>query len=221
MKELTLNVHKRSAKGGAASRRYRSQGYIPSVFYGRGQETLPGLLLYKEFQHLAQQAKISQVFFLKSEEEALNGRSGIVKEVQQDYVSGRVLHVDLQVLHEHEEIHVKISLKIQGEAPGVKLEGGILSVVSHELPVACLPKNIPQLINVDISELALGQSIHARDLKLPEGVRLYGNPEETIVSVVAVRTTKVDEEQAVAETVAAAETAEGEKDKADKGKEED
>jgi large subunit ribosomal protein L25 len=206
VKEFTVNIQKRNEMGSSAMRRFRNAGLIPSVLYGRGQDSVSALLPARDFLQLAQQARISQVWRFKSEDKDLNDRMAIVKEVQQEFVSGKVTHVDFQVLHENEEIHVEIPLRVVGEAPGVKVENGILSVSAHELAVMCLPKAIPQLIEIDISSLALGQSIHAKDIALPAGVRLYGDPEETIVSVVTVRQTKLAEEegaQAAAEGAAA------------------
>lgn len=209
MKEFTLSIQNRAEKGSAAVRRYRKQGMVPSVFYGRGQGSLHGLVSDREFRHIAKQVRTSQVFKFKSDVSDLNGRSGIVKEVQQDHVNGRLLHVDFQILNENEEIHIKIPVKIVGEAPGVKLEAGILTVVHHELPISCLPKYIPEFLEVSIASLNLGQSIHVRDVALPEGVTVNLDEDESVVSVVAARSTKLEEEEAAASAEGAAGASEG------------
>jgi large subunit ribosomal protein L25 len=152
---------------------------------------------YKEFTMMAKKARLSQVFTFKSSSSALNGKAAIVKEVQQDYLKGKVLHVDFQTLKDDEEITVDIPVILVGEAPGVKVENGILTLVTHEVSVTCLPKFIPSQINVDISALGLGESIHGGDLKLPEHVVLSDDPHETIVSVVAPRAAE-DEKAATA-----------------------
>ena len=202
MTDFTLNAEKRQELGANAAKRLRAGGFLPSIMYARGEAAIPLAISYKDFVKAAQSARISQVFMFKSKDGEINSRSAIVKEIQKEGVSGRVLHVDFQALHENEEIVVRIPLKIIGEAVGVKLDGGILTVSAHELSVSTLPKSIPQSIEVTVSELRIGQSIHAEDIKLPEGVRLAGNPLETIVSVVAVR-------QVVEETPAVGATAEG------------
>jgi large subunit ribosomal protein L25 len=142
---------------------------------------------YKEFTILAKKARLSQVFTFKSSSSKLNGKAAIVKDIQQDYLKNRVLHVDFQTLKDDEEITVDVPLKLVGEAPGVKSENGILTLVTHEVSLTCLPKNIPSQLEVDISQLGLGESIHAGDLKLPAGVVLVDDVHETIVSVVAPR----------------------------------
>jgi large subunit ribosomal protein L25 len=104
-------------------------------------------------------------------------------------------------LKDDEAIRVEIPVKVVGDSPGVKNQGGILAIVTHEVGVLCLPKNIPSAIEVDISALNLGQSVHGSDLKLPEGVELDDDVEETIVSIVASR---AGDESAAAATDAAA-----------------
>ena len=202
MTDFTLDAEKRDDLGANAAKRLRAQGFVPSIMYARGETAIPLSISYKDFVKAASSARISQVFMFKSKNGEINGRSAIVKEIQKDGLAGKVLHVDFQALHENEEIVVRIPLNITGEATGVKLDGGILTVSAHELSVSCLPKAIPQSIDVSVTELKIGQSIHAENIVLPQGVRLSGNPLETIVSVVAVR-------QVVEETPAVVAGAEG------------
>jgi large subunit ribosomal protein L25 len=153
--------------------------------YHRGEESVAVALGLKEFTALAKQAKPSQVFTLKSESSKLDGRPVLVRDIARDSVKGQVLHVDLQAMREDEEVTLAIPVRLSGEAPGVKIDKGILSWMVHEMSVSCLPKSIPSEIVVDVTKLGLGQSIHARDIVLPEGVTLVDEPEETIVTVVA------------------------------------
>ncbi len=187
MENFTIEVTERTDLGKGACNRCRRSGFIPGVAYHRADEPVPVQVPYKEFTILAKKARLSQVFTFKSGNPALNGKAAIVKEVQQDYVKGKVLHVDFQTLKDDEEITVYIPVALVGEAPGVKVQNGILTLVTHEVAVTCLPKNIPSQIQVDISSLGLGQSIHASDLKLGDGVVLSDDAHETIVSVVAPR----------------------------------
>lgn len=201
MATFTLDLQSRNQVGANSAKRLRAQGFVPSVMYARGEPAVACAVPYKEFVKAAQSARISQVFTFRSSEKELDGRSAIVKDIQKDHLNGKVLHVDFQALHENEEITVRVPLQITGEAQGVKLDGGILTVSAHELEVSCLPRAIPESLLVDVSALRIGESVHAEDVKLPEGVNLAGNPLETIVSVVAVR-------QTVEETAAAAPGAE-------------
>jgi large subunit ribosomal protein L25 len=144
------------------------------------------------------------VFTFKSTSSALNGKSAIVKEIQRDYLKGTLIHVDFLTFAENEEVAVEVPVKLVGEAPGVKIQKGILTVVTHEVTVRCLSKDIPLAIEVDITSLNLGQSIHVADLVLPAGVSVDDDEEETIVSVVAARAT---EEEAPAAGAPAADAA--------------
>ncbi len=202
MESFTIEVTERLETGKGGSNRCRREGFIPGVAYHKGEKPQSIKVPYKEFLLLAQKARRSQVFSFKSSHAALSGKVAIVKEIQQDYVKGKVVHVDFQTLNEKEEITLDIPVRVVGEAPGVKVQNGILTVVTHEVSVRCLPKNIPSALDVDISALNLGQSIHAGDLKLPEGVGLAGDEGETIVSVVAARAT--EEESKPAEGAAGA-----------------
>lgn len=204
MADFTIPVEPRQGSGSREARRLRNTGFIPSNVYARGEKAFPCAVPTKEFCQTAESARVSTVFTLKSSDKSLDGRWAIVKEIQKDHVAKKVLHVDFQALHENEEITVRVPLNVMGEALGVKLDGGILTVSAYEISLTCLPKLIPASLDVNVTELRLGQSIHADAIKLPSGVRLGGNPQETIVSVVAVR-------QVVEETPAAgaAATAEG------------
>lgn len=187
MENFTIEVAERKDLGKAGCNRCRKAGHIPGVAYHRADEPIAVQVPYKEFTILAKKARLSQVFTFKSSSPTLNGKAAIVKEVQQDYLKGRVLHVDFQTLKDDEEIQVDVPVVLVGEAPGVKVQKGILTLVTHEVSVTCLPKNIPSQIEVDITSLNLGESIHASDLKLGDGVTLADDPHETIVSVVIPR----------------------------------
>ena len=166
------------------------------MVYSHGDESVAGLVSERDFTALARRSKSSQIFTLETAEARLQGKSVVVKEIQRGPVAGEVLHVDFQALREDEAISVAIPLVISGEAVGVKLNGGILTVLSHELEVSCLPRLIPDSLTIDVSALDIGDSLHASDVRLPEGVELDCNPEETLVSVVTVKV--VEEKPAVA-----------------------
>jgi large subunit ribosomal protein L25 len=200
VEHFTIEVSERQNLGKASSNRCRKEGFIPAVAYHRAEEPVAVRIPCKEFTQLAAKARRSQVFTFKSASSALNGKSAIVKEIQRDYIKGNLLHVDFLTFAEDEEVAVEVPVKLVGEAPGVKIQKGILTVVTHEVTVRCLAKNIPAAIQVDITSLNLGQSMHVSDLVLPEGVSVDDDEEETIVSVVAARST---EEEATATAAAA------------------
>jgi large subunit ribosomal protein L25 len=201
VENFTIEISERPALGKGSANRCRREGFIPAVAYHKADKPLSVQVPFKEFTALASKARRSQVFTFKSSSPLLNGKAAIVKEIQQDYLKGRVTHVDFQTLKDDEEITVDVPVKLVGEAPGVKVQQGILTFVTHEVTVRCLPKNIPSAINVDISSLGLGQSIHAEQLILGAGVTLSDDPTETIVSVVIPRA--VEEETKTAAEAAA------------------
>jgi len=208
--DFSLSIEPRTETGKSNNRRARGIGMVPGIAYSHGMPSKAILLNNKEFVHLAQNAGVSQVFKLKGSVSELDGRAVIVKEIQQDRVKNRVLHVDLQVLRDDEEISLNVRLQFVGEAPGVKVDGGVLTIATHDIGIRCLPKYIPQVLTVDISKLGLGDNLHANAIELPEGVKLSGDPDESIVSVTIPRAV-VEEAAAVAAPVegAAAAPADG------------
>jgi large subunit ribosomal protein L25 len=202
MEEFTLSVASRNSAGSASCRGARRQGLIPGVVYGGGEPSMLITVDKNEFTKLATKASASQLFTLKSEDKTLNGKLAVVKEVQKDYLSQSApIHIDFLALRPDAEFEIEVPVRIVGEAKGVKLSGGVLSVALHRLAVSCLPKNIPQRLEVDVTGIDLNESLQAKDVKLPEGVRLAGDPAETIASVVTIR---IVEEAAPAAAAAAA-----------------
>lgn len=208
MEQYTLEIEPRSKKGSTGSRQTRRDGFIPTVVYGNGQESVSAQVVYNTFVKLAEQIRSTQVVTLKSSDSRINGKPALVRQIQRDYVGGKLLHVDFQTFKDDELVTVRVPLHFVGEPVGVKIDGGVLTVFVHDILVNCKPAQIPQYIEVDISGLGLGKRLHSSDIGLGKGVQLKGNPEETVASV----TTKKEEEVA-APTAAAAEgaaaTAEG------------
>ncbi len=204
VESFTIEVTERQNLGKSGCNRARREGYIPGVAYHRADKPIAVQVPYKEFTIMAKQARLSQVFTFKSSSSSLDGKAAIVKEIQQDHLKGKVLHVDFQTLKDDEEISIEIPVKLVGESPGVKSDGGVLTLVTHEVSVTCLPKNIPSVIEVDISKLGLGESIHASELALPTGVVLADDPHETIVSVIIPRAVEEEVKPEAAAVAAAA-----------------
>lgn len=200
MEGFQLEISKRAEIAPSTTKRLRREGKIPAIVYHRGEESVAGFVGYKEFVRLAEQAKTSQVFTFKSEEPKFNGQSALVRDIQKDPLSGKVLHIDFQSLKDDEQIRVTVPLRYLGDAYGVKTEGGMLAIHTHELTVSCFPKDIPLVVEVDITPLKINTHFHASDLSLPSGVHLIaGREEEPLVSIVAMK----EEEAAAAATAAA------------------
>ena len=188
MEGFQLEISNRSETTPSVTKRLRKEGKIPAIVYHRGEESHAGFVGYKEFVKLAEQAKSSQVFTFKSEDSKFNGQAALVRDIQKDYISGKVLHIDFQSLKDDEQIRVSVPLRYLGDAYGVKTEGGMLAIHTHELTVNCFPKDIPLVLEVDITPLKLNTHFHASDLKLPNGVQLIsGREEEPLISIVVMK----------------------------------
>ena len=203
MQRVTFEIETRTEIGSRANARLRKSGFVPSIIFAHGEKSVSAKISERLFVQTAKNSRTSQIFTLKSGSKDLDGRIVIVKEIQKHPLSGQVLHVDFQSLKEDEAITIRVPLIIKGEAVGVKLNGGILATMFHDVAVRCLPRHIPESIDVDISALDVGDSIHAREVKLPADVALADNPEETILSVVIPKA--VEEEKPAEEAAATAE----------------
>ena len=143
MSDFTLELKVRSEAGKGAARRARRDGYTPINLYCAGKPGLTAFVEERAFRQLAEKALPSQVFSFKSESADLDGKQGIVKEVQLVSDSRALLHVDFHLLEEGKPIAVPVPLNITGEAPGVKKQGGVLTVQCQEVKVYALPGSIP------------------------------------------------------------------------------
>ncbi|MCX5788516.1 MAG: 50S ribosomal protein L25 [Elusimicrobia bacterium] len=192
--ELTLNATVRENKGrkGELSQ-FRKDHMIPGVVYGGKKETLAVVVDEKELTKLRKEGGANAIIRLKT---AAGEDTVILKELQRHVVTSQPIHADFQRISMTTKIEVKVPLHVLGEAPGVKTGGGILQYILREFKVRALPAEIPQAIDVDISNLQLNEKIEVKDLKVPTGVEVLELPEQIIVTVV-----QPTEEEVVAEPV--------------------
>lgn len=179
-----LAVELRNESGKGVARKLRAAGRIPAVLYGHGKEPLALSLDPRVLEKQLSEEGHNALFDL-SGDGAISGRTVLVKEVQRHPVRGTPLHADLFEIDANEKIHVQIEVHVVGTAKGVSLDRGLLDHVLREVEVECLPRAIPERIDIDVSELRLGESIHASDLQLPDGVDLRTNGELAVVAIAA------------------------------------
>ena len=170
--DFALNAELRTDKGKAANRRLRHAGKVPAVLYGADKNPVPIALDHNQLlQNLKHEAFCSHVLTIR-----LDGKSekAIVRDVQRHPAKPSILHMDLQRVKATEALRMNVPLRFIGEevAVGVKREGGIILHNMVNVEIECLPKNLPEYIEVDVSELHLGDSMHLTDLKMPAGVKL-------------------------------------------------
>ena len=196
MAENELNIELRDSSGKGAARKMRAAGRIPGIFYAAGEAGQSVALDPRVLDRLisASAAGINTLFDLKGGG-ALDGKRVLVKEIQRDPVTGSPLHADLYAVDQDRTIQVSVPYRLTGTAAGVKM-GGIVDHSLREVELSCLPRWIPEEIQVDIGELDVGDSLHVRDIALPENVTLISDPDLSVVSIVA---PAAAEEEAVAE----------------------
>ncbi|MFA7349636.1 MAG: 50S ribosomal protein L25/general stress protein Ctc [Methylotenera sp.] len=167
---IEINAVKRDAKGTGASRRLRHAGAVPGVVYGAGKDAVTLELnakeLFLQFRHEAFHASVLTLILDGKKENVL------LRDFQMHPVRNTIQHIDFQRVSATEKIHVKVPFHFTNAdvAPGVKLGGGIVAHVQTEADVTCLAKDLPEFIEVDVSGLEIGHSIHLSQIKLPKGV---------------------------------------------------
>jgi len=193
---IELNATLREDQGKGASRRLRHTNQLPAVVYGGGKEPVSISLLQKDIHHkLPDESFYSQVLDLK-----IDGKSEdvLIRDIQHHPYKMQVMHMDFIRVDAKVAVHVFSQLHFKGEdvSPGAKTEDGVINHVMSEVEVVCLPKDIPAFIEVDLSEMHVGDIIHLSDLKLPEGVEILALKlgEEHDTAVVGMHVRKVVEE---------------------------
>jgi large subunit ribosomal protein L25 len=180
----TLNAAPRQDSGKGPARRLRRAGRIPAVLYGRGEQTRLLSVDGRELERLFSRISVeSTIIDLRVEGERKPVRA-LVREVQTHPFRSEILHVDFYQVHAGERVHVEVPVRLVGHAAGVRA-GGILEQVLHNLAVRCLADQIPEAIEVDVTNLEIGQSLHVGDLQVPAGVEVETEADRTVCTVVA------------------------------------
>ena len=188
---IELNATLRDDMGKGASRRLRHVGKLPGIVYGAGKDPVNVTLIQKDVQYvLPQEAFFSQVLSLN-----LEGKKEdvLLRDLQHHPYKQDIMHIDFLRVDAKTAVHVHVPLHFVGEetAPGVKTEGGAVSHVVVEVEVECLPKDIPEFIEVDLSGMHLNDILHLSDIKLPKGVEILalkqGADHDTAVASIHVR----------------------------------
>ena len=202
MATASLNAKARTARGKGVARKLRAAGEFPAVIYGHGREPQSITINAREFGKMAERIRLTSTVI----ELAIEGKVAktIIRELQRHPLNREMLHVDFQELVAGEKITVSIPLKFVGTPEGVKTGGGILEEVMHTVHVRVDPANIPDHIDVDVTALTIGHSLHISDLKLPAGVEVTDDAEQTIAVVAAPRAEEEVAPVAAADGTAAA-----------------
>jgi len=202
-----LKVTTRENTGKGAARKLRAGGKIPGVFYGPGIESVKVAVDTSALKTAFKKgASMSTMFNLISEGkgiEQLSGAKALLREVQRDPLTHEYLHVDLLKIDLAKTIHLDVPLHFIGKAEGVKM-GGMLQEIARKIVVKALPTKIPEYIEVDVSALNIGDSLHIKDITLPDGCETDTSTNYTVVTVLVQKMAKIDEEEEAAAAAAAA-----------------
>ena len=183
METIEIQVEPREAGAKGKAKQLRREGKLPGIFYGPKAESVPLELDRKDFLSRVAGLEGSHLIRIKSSSPLLAERVALVKEMQFHPVTGEVVHADLYEVDLSARIRVKVPLHFVGKAEGV-VRGGILQPVVREIEVECLPMDIPEYFDVEVSSLDIGHSLHVKDLSIPEGVTAVYESNLTLVTVV-------------------------------------
>jgi large subunit ribosomal protein L25 len=200
---FVLQAEKREQQGSAHNRRLRRTGRVPAVIYGGGQEPLSVSLNHMALlREMEQEAFFTSILSLKIGNQT---QPAVVKEVQRHPAKPQLLHLDFQRIVEDEEITLHVPIHFVGEAAarGVKEQGGVIEHLLTDVEVTCLPRYLPEYLELDVSAMELNQMLHLSDIPLPEGVTLVALSHQQDHPVVTVSPPRREEEEEGAEPAAA------------------
>ncbi len=203
MKQINLKTTSRTQVGGNSAKRYRKSGQVPAVIYGEsGEKHL--LINNKDLSAALKSVAGKAVLIEMTFDDGTESRYAMLKDVERHPISEAPLHVDFVEVVRGKPMHAVLPLHFTGEAYGVKNENGVIEIHEHEVRVKCRPRDLPEMIVIDISNLKVGEGIHLKDVKAPEGVEFTSDLEDLLVTCNLI---KVEEETAPAAEGAEADAA--------------
>ena len=198
--EITVSAEPRDSRGKNEARRLRAQGMAPAVLYGAKGAAVAVSINPREMNKILRSSTGHNTIFnldVKGVEET----PAMIVDWQSDPVRDTLLHVDLKRIDLTQRIQVKVRVHTTGEPTGVKVQGGLLEIVTREVEIECLPDEIPELFTMDVSGLMIGQNLRANEIPLSGSMQLLSQADQVIAHVVAL---KAEEEPAPAEATAEA-----------------
>ena len=200
MANAALSAQSREGTGKGSARKLRAAGRVPAVIYGHGEETRKLSVDAHELMTLFSKIRVESTVITMNIDGETEPSRALVREVQRHAFRDDVVHVDFYQIHAGEMLTVQVPVRLIGAAPGVKA-GGVLQHSLSEIEVRCLPDRIPTTLDVDISALEIGDSVHVRDIAQPEGVEFLVDAERTVCSLMAPTLVVEAEDEAAAAAV--------------------
>lgn len=197
METIKLSVAQRQARGKGAMGRLRRSGSLPGVFYGPGKDAIPVCINAREFERKVEDVEGSHLIQLSSEATDLDEKIVLLKEVQHHPVDAAPVHVDFYEVDIGVPLQVNVPIHLVGKAKGVTA-GGTLQHFRRDILVECLPLEIPEIVEVDVTELDIHDAVRVADVSLPSGVTVIEDAQLMLASVVAPTVSEQDEEEGAA-----------------------
>ena len=196
--EQKLIADKREGTGKGVARKLRAAGRVPAVLYGAGMDSTALSVDAKDLYHVLHTGAGANVLV----DLVVDGSEHLIipRDVQRDHIRGRFVHVDFLAVRRDEKIHLDVPIRVVGDSVGVKV-GGVVEHHLWEVEIECLPGDVPEAIEIDISELEIGMSLRVSDLVPPQGTTIVTSPEESVVAVQQPQMAVEVEEAEVAEAV--------------------
>ena len=186
MSTVQFNVTKRDSLGKEASKKFRRDGLIPAVVYGKNKENLNINVNHLKLKQIFKSDAGENTIIEMQVEDSDIKKKVLLKEAHLDTLTSNPIHLDFYEINESEKVKVSWPLKFTGKPEGVK-NGGVIQTLANEVQVQCLPENIPNNIEIDIAHLEIGETFRVEDLTEVEGVDIVSNPNSTVLSILAPR----------------------------------
>ena len=201
MDKIELKAHIRTTTGNGPARALRREGMIPAVLYWPKIEPVKLSINTKELEHILKAENIGQALFnLSIEDDEMATKTAMIKELQTKPVSGEFIHADFYEVAMDRKIIVNVPVVAIGQSKGVEL-GGILQIIRRELEVLCYPGEIPESIEVDVSDLDIGDSLHVEEIPLKENVEISADVNFTVLTVSSPKVEEEEEEEEEGEEI--------------------
>ena len=193
MNQVSLKARQRTDTGKQVAKALRRDGALPAVVYGSGESSTPLTLDYREFEGFLRKTRGESVV-INLEIEGLEDKKALLRDIQRDYLRNQLLHADFQQIRMSDRITTEVSLVMIGEPIGVTRDGGVLDQSLRVVEISCVASEIPEHLEVDISELSMGDTIHISDLTF-ENVEIVTDGEVAVVSVLTPMAEEPEEEE--------------------------
>ena len=193
MNQVSLKARQRTDTGKQVAKALRRDGALPAVVYGSGEASTPLVLDYREFEGFLRKTRGESVV-INLEIEGMEDKKALLRDIQRDYLRNQLLHADFQQIRMSDQITTEVSLVMIGEPVGVIRDGGVLDQSLRVIEISCVASEIPEHLEVDIENLAMGETIHVSDLSF-ENVEIVTDGEVAVVSVLTPMAEEPEEEE--------------------------